>query len=470
MQKAIVDQAYESIEILLELWKNVLPQQGLPRLYRAEATLYAGLIIVYRRVGYAVNFILVHRSRSVADDKSRHILTKVLSLVQGCWHTRRIHQAAKEGDTVQMRQTLREQPEAIDELNSCGRAPIHYAVLYENIDVLEQLILAGADPVRRDFVGWTPLMIAAVYGHEEAARILLQNVNCRRHIDLQADSGTTALHLALKKASPECVHMLLEAGASVEKRDFIGQAPLHFLVRSQADQQTAHRIIRLLQGQHARLDAQDNFGRTTLLKAVVHNNAPVLRALVDAGASLNATAAFSQNILHLAAQAADIETLNYLAEQHLTLVDPRLRDLDGWTPLSVLGWCWQAEDWQVTGFLRRPSPEEQQKFISLYFDLLSHYLLRHMATLNQLLRAARRKDASAASEYISTLIEESDARNESDLVSWYRGVRSYIRDENWQVVVEIVQDDMCETRGELGLVAIVRDAPLGDPVMREFFW
>ncbi|KAI8659895.1 hypothetical protein NCS56_01207800 [Fusarium sp. Ph1] len=319
--KAIVDQAYESIEILLEMWKN------------------AGLTLVYWRVGYVVNFTLVHCSSSVTDDNTRHVLAKVLSFAQGCRRTCRIYQAAKQGDTVQMRQALREQPEAIDELDHCGCSSIHYAVMYDHIDVLEQLILAGSDTIRRVFDGNTPLMVAAIFGLEEAVQILLQNDQCRRHVDLQGNVGKTALHWAVRKASPECVHMLLEAGA-------------------QADQQTAHRIIRLLQGQHARLDAQNDFGVTPLLQAVMRNNASVLRALVDVGASLNTTTTSSENILHFAACCADLEMMSYLAEQHLTLVDPRLRDVDGFTPLGRLGWCWEAEDWQLYSTQRRPSPED----------------------------------------------------------------------------------------------------------------
>ncbi|RSL93267.1 hypothetical protein CDV31_014790 [Fusarium ambrosium] len=454
IERAMVDKAYESIEILLELWKNVLPQQGLSR-----------------RVGYYVNFTLVHRSWEVTDDKIRHVLAKTLAFAQGGRRIHRIHQAAKEGDTVQMRQALREQPEAIDELDSCGNAPIHYAVMYGNMDVLEQLILAGANPIRRAFDRYAPLMSAIMHCHKEATRILLQNDQCRRHVDLQENFGRTALHMAVGKASPECVHILLEAGASVEKRDLIGQTPLHYLVLSRADQQTAHRIIHLLQGQNARLDAQTNRSMTTLLQAVVENNAPVLRALVDAGASLNVISPSFGNILHFAACYAELEMMSYVAEQHLTLVDPRLCHDGGNTPLGNLGWCCELEDWELAGkCLRRPSPKEQQVFISLYFDLLSHYLLRHMAALKQLLRAARRKDASTASEHIGTLIKESDARNENYLASWYTGIRSYIKDENWLVVVEIVQDEMRETRGELGLAAIARDAPVWDPVVRKFFW
>lgn len=411
----------------------------------------------------------MHQPWSITDDKSRHILKKVLSLAQGGRRVRKIHQAAKQGDTVQMRQVLREQPEAIDELDCCGKAPIHYAVWYDNIGVLEQLILAGADTIRRDFVGRTPLMMAVLHGHEEVAQILLQNDQCRRHVDLQDNSGMTALKEAVRRASPERVHMLLEAGASAEKRDLSGWTPLFFLTISQADQQTAHRIIRLLQGQHARLDAQEDLGRTALLQAVFHNNVPVLRALVDANASLNTTTGSSENILHFVALYSSLETIRYLAEQHLTLVDPRLRDVSSLTPLGKLGLYWQAEDWQLYGLLRRPSPREQQKFISLYFDLLCHYLLRHMSTLKQLLRAAEQRNTSTSSERIAALILKSENSGRRDMVGWYRGTLGNVRDENWDQVVLDVQDEYDEAYEELGRAGVARNKTLADPEVRAFF-
>ncbi|RSL85386.1 hypothetical protein CEP51_003380 [Fusarium floridanum] len=452
IETAIMYQAYESVEILLELWKNVLPQQGLSR-----------------KAGYYVNSILVHSFWEVTDERTRHVLTKALSFAQGGRRIRRIHQAAKQGDTVQMRQTLREQPEAIDELDSCGSAPIHYAILYNNTDVLEQLIFVGADPIRRDFFNYTPLMEAARHGHEEAAQILLQNDRCRRHIDLQGNSGNTALHMAVLNASPECVHMLLEAGASAEKRDFIGRTPLHYLTRSRVDQQTAHRIIRLLQEKHARLDARTNSGITSSLQAVSENNAPVFRALIDAGASLNTTTTSPYNILHFVAYYAGLEMMRYMAEQHLALVDPRLRDVRGLTPLGELGWCSEADDWQLTDSLRRPSPEEQQMFISLYFDLLSHYLLRHMSTLKQLLRAAEQRDTSTSSERIAALIQKSNVTGRGDMVKWYRGIQGNLRDGNWEQVVLDVQDEYDEAHEDLGRAGVARNKTLADPEVRAFF-
>lgn len=405
----------------------------------------------------------------VPDSKDRHVLEKVLSFVQLGRSLRRIHVAAIQNHTVQMRQVLREQPETIHELDGCGLSAIHHAALRNNVDVLEQLMLAGAHTCSRGS-GETPLMMAAVYGCRDAVQTLLRDKQCLRAVDLQDSVGRGALHRAVITASPECVRMLLEAGASVEQRDFFDRTQLHYLALSEADQQAAHEVIHLFEERNGHLDARGSYGRTTLMEAVVQNNVPVLRALVDAGASLNTTTINSHNILHLIACYAHLEAMSYLGEQDLTLVDSRLRGVDGHTPLGILGWCWEAEDLQLRDNQRRPGTKEQKVFISLYFDLLSRDLLRHLSTLKQLLRAARRRDSSAASKHTNRLVEESEARNERDLSSWYRGIISYIKDENWPVVVEIVQEEMRETKGELGLAAIVRDAPLGDPVMRGFFY
>ncbi|KAI8714789.1 hypothetical protein NCS52_01199700 [Fusarium sp. LHS14.1] len=201
----------------------------------------------------------------------------------------------------------------------------------------------------------------------------------------------------------------------------------------------------------------------------MENNTPILRALVDAGASLNTTTTSSENILHLAACHADLEMISYMSKQNLTLVDPKLRGVGDITPLGYLGLSWGAKDWRLLGLFRRPSPKEQQKFISLYFDLLSRYLLRHMATLKQLLRASEQRDASTSSERIAALIQKSGITGRRDMVGWYRGIQGNVRDGNWDQVVLDVQDEYDEAYEELGRAGMARNKTLEDPEVRAFF-
>ncbi|KAM0433923.1 hypothetical protein ACHAPT_003867 [Fusarium lateritium] len=370
-----------------------------------------------------------------------------------------------------MRQALREHPEAINELDGCGYAPIHHAIPFKNLDVLEQLVHAGADINIRNNETRTPLMIAADLHRDEAMRILLQNQQCRRHVDLSDRFGRTALHQAIDEGvvSVECLRMLLEAGASIEKRDFASQTPLQLLASNHVGRQTAHQILRLFQEKHARLDVRDINGSTPALDAVMMNNVPVLHTLVEAGASLSTADNFSQNILHYAAHSANLEMMTYLAAQPLTGVDPRLRNANGSTPLRELAWCFLTPDWHLPSNGRRPSPEEQKFFISLYFDLLSRDLLRYLSTLMQLLRAAGQRDARTSTERIATLIEKSDASQRQDMVKWYRGIQGNVRGENWHQVILDVRDEYDEAYKEWSRAGVARNKSLRDPEVKAFF-
>ncbi|KAF5010229.1 hypothetical protein FDECE_3588 [Fusarium decemcellulare] len=432
---AILLEHYESLGILLELWDNLLPQQGLPS-----------------RVAYQISGNITVKPELEEDKPVNSLLTKARSFAemnQVVGQTK-VHRAVFRG--ARIIEALKEQPWAIDEFDDIGHAPIHQAVYLNNASVLKQLIEAGADINRRDWKGNTPLIVAASLGGVEMVQLLLEYGECRRQINQRDDNGSTALHEAMKEASPECVRMLLEAGASAEKQDESKQVPLHALARGKPDQQAAREIICLLQNRHAHLDARDEAGHTPAFKAVSNNNLPVLRALVDAGASLSTISDYSQNILHHAARDANVDTLSYLASQHLTDLDPKLENTSNRTSLDLLARCSEADHLLLINYGRRPSPEEQKAFRALYFDLLFHHLLRHMSTLKRLLLAAEKGDASASSQHIATLINKSDAGNRPDDFKWYRSIGGYVKDERWEIVMEIIQEEYDETFEELGQV------------------
>ncbi|KAJ3528187.1 hypothetical protein NM208_g10319 [Fusarium decemcellulare] len=435
IESAVLFNCYESVGILLELWNNLLPQQGLPS-----------------RVVYQISFNFAVRPELEDDEPVNSLLTKVRSFaeIDQVVGQTEVHTAVLEGAGIP--EALRQQPWAIDELDDSGRAPIHHAVKYNNTSALEQLIAAGADINRRDWRGETPLIVGASLGRVEVIRLLLEHKECRRQINQGDNDGLTALHKAARDACPEMVRMLLEAGSSAKKGNINGLVPLHMLACSKSDQQTTREIIRLLQDRHAHLDVRDKQGETPAFEAVTFNNLPVLRALVDAGASLSTISKHPQNILHNAARFADVDTLSYLASQNLTDLDPKLEDTDNDTSLDLLAWCLEANEWQLISRGRRPSPAEQEAFRALYFDLLFHYLLRHMSTLKRLLLAAEKGDASASSQNIATLINKSDAGNRLDDVRWYRSIGGYVKDERWDVVMDIVQEEYDETFEELGQV------------------
>ena len=74
--------------------------------------------------------------------------------------------------------------------------------------------------------GWTPLHLAAHYGHADVVSLLLHN-NAPVDIRSTNQMANTPLHAALAGRRGDAAKMLIDAGADVNARQHGGWAPLH---------------------------------------------------------------------------------------------------------------------------------------------------------------------------------------------------------------------------------------------------
>jgi ankyrin repeat protein len=74
--------------------------------------------------------------------------------------------------------------------------------------------------------------------------------------------GETALHLAARKGNMECASLLLESGADIEAKDYLGRSALQL-----AAELGQREIVHLLTASGADLDAKDDRGWTSLHNA-----------------------------------------------------------------------------------------------------------------------------------------------------------------------------------------------------------
>ena len=136
-----------------------------------------------------------------------------------------IHDAAANGDAETIRLLLAEgvSPDALDDANEerfSARTPLHYLCLRGNgggdrVACFELLRDAGANLELPDYIQYRPLGYAANSASVELVSLLVQS---GVHVDATNNCDATALHLAARGGAPDCVEVLLAAGASLDAR------------------------------------------------------------------------------------------------------------------------------------------------------------------------------------------------------------------------------------------------------------
>jgi ankyrin repeat protein len=80
-----------------------------------------------------------------------------------------------------------------------------------------------------DWLGTSPLHKAALHGHYQTSKMLL-NSGCSR--DARTKVEKTALHLAASGGHSSIIELLLNANAEVDPKDMLDMTPLHWAVES----------------------------------------------------------------------------------------------------------------------------------------------------------------------------------------------------------------------------------------------
>ncbi len=171
-----------------------------------------------------------------------------------------------------------------------GFTALHIAAMRGHADITRVLLDAHASvdvtATSSDFRGMTPVSLAISFQHADVLRLLLEAGADPNH---QGENGETPLHLASGLGFTEMVRMLLEAGADPNARADYGHelasTPLHVAATlGRVD------VVRLLLGAKADVDAGDSKGLTALHYAVLLGWPEIARLLVEAHADVDAVA------------------------------------------------------------------------------------------------------------------------------------------------------------------------------------
>ncbi|KAF7717091.1 Ankyrin repeat-containing protein [Penicillium ucsense] len=192
-----------------------------------------------------------------------------------------LHEAAREGRTQVAESLLSANPKAALSKDEDDRLPIHWAVAYNHLPIVELLVATkNFDPDVEDGLGWTPLMIAASL--KDAAGDPVIDLLLRKGADvtMKSNNGQNALHFASSKSNITTVRTLLAHKCSARVKDIRGQLPLH-----RAAAVGSVPILKMLLDEgKSPINATDNDGLTALHHAISEGHGDAAILLLKSGA------------------------------------------------------------------------------------------------------------------------------------------------------------------------------------------
>jgi ankyrin repeat protein len=233
--------------------------------------------------------------------------------------------------------------------------PLHFAIRHGREGFVKLLLDCRADvDVKKDF-GDRPLRFAVLLSHREFVRILFQ-------YDVRVDAAGTknVLHLAVRHASKDIAQWVLRK-TGLNLADCVSHTPLHLttgrpLHASNGDDGT---IVRILLEAGADMEAADRDGNTVLIKAAGNSRIHLVRALLEEGANVHARNVFSFNALHAAVEShltCQFRDSGWLDQELLPMLQALLDagadiNADGGSYDTVLNFACVDRDFELVRFL-----------------------------------------------------------------------------------------------------------------------
>lgn len=201
---------------------------------------------------------------------------------------------------------------------------LHFAVAYENAEIVSLLIHHGANIDAVDSHGQTSLHLASTKGTMEIVRVLLDHSSKLEAID---NVGARALHKAAASGHLDIVRHLADQNCSIIASTVRAETPLHLAVRNQHTE-----VASFLIGLGLDIDAEDSSRRTPLHLSVWNVDLPTTELLLSSNAYLQAKDIEGKTPLHYAARYGS-KVYNLLLSHG---ANPDTRDRRGDTPQYLL--------------------------------------------------------------------------------------------------------------------------------------
>ncbi|XP_022807976.1 ankyrin repeat domain-containing protein 50-like [Stylophora pistillata] len=223
----------------------------------------------------------------------------------------------------------------------CGYTPLHLAARYGHWKIALNLLKAGAAVGAQDCSGATPLHVAACHNHLEMILLLL---NRGAQVLGRTFNRSTPLHSAAACGAVKAIRFLLYHGASLDEVDESAFTPLHYTIRttnsSHLDEKFLLNVSSKSESYPSPLVSVDRRGKLAkFFKENYHWSNTLLYPWLDAllclilhGADINAVDLNGRTALHLAAENGLADAVNVLLQRKAKL---EIRDKTGKTPLEL---------------------------------------------------------------------------------------------------------------------------------------
>jgi ankyrin repeat protein len=209
--------------------------------------------------------------------------------------------AARNGDVAKVRQIVRVSPALADARAPNGESPLMSALYRGHREVVDLLVdtlgvvdvfaaaaLGRLDDLKRGLAdpaavnkvaydGWTPLHLAAFFGHGAAAKVLLDAGADVRAIS-QNSLHNTPLHAATAGGHADVALLLIDRGADVRMADAGQHTPLHIAAESGLVD-----VVKALLDRGADPLAVDGEDKTPLSRAAAKNHHAIIDLLNESG-------------------------------------------------------------------------------------------------------------------------------------------------------------------------------------------
>ncbi len=198
----------------------------------------------------------------------------------------------------------------VDNKNAWGITPLEYAIKTSNLDIIKYLVEKGANVNNKNAFGETVFYYAVQEANLEIIKYLTEK---GANINEKNKDGFPFLTIALKNKKIDLVKCLVENGIDINISDKYDRTPLHFAIINKSDEIDLD-LIKYLIGKGAIINKKGNEGKSVLMIAIEKNFFDLAKFLVEKGADVNETDQYGNTSLYYAVESADIDMIKYLVE------------------------------------------------------------------------------------------------------------------------------------------------------------